>query len=527
MRLPGFNASSSLYRTSSHYGIAVGGNNDPATIGIQPLAVSPVASPRQLLPEVIQPFPHVLCQPCSVDQSGQCTKYCVFCPDPFPDERCRASFLPCSASECCPAGQEPCYVGGTNKFCCPPGQTCCDPETHFCCPLWHSCCDAESKLCCPPFQSCCFDVCCPTGTDCCGSLCCPTGQCCNGVCCPTGQSCCNGLCCPTGQCCSGACCPTGPCCNDVCCTPEQTCFNGCCATNTSGLTLSSNSNFLLINGNCQNMKDLKVSLNITQDMVAAVTPSGGGTATQNGGFDLQLNAYNPAGPTTSWMQYIFLISSNEINYQVQYWDPTAACGCGHTVCDCTGPLVNLNGTVLSLSSNTIPAGYVLEIALNNDSTGNITGATFSVTDNNGTTNSKTATLDANHQFPIVAFEANVVGPDNASNSQFSSGAGTITYEISNGQLCVEGGLPDASCNTPGSKLVHTAETSNVTYGPIGPPCCAAALTQSVSSPSQPPPPTPCCPPRRPMCCGVCRPRQPAGTGSICDGTCIGRGEQCP
>jgi hypothetical protein len=117
----------------------------------------------------------------------------------------------------------------------------------------------------------------------------------------------------------------------------------------------------------------------------------------------------------------------------------------------TGPLVFQQGTVLSLPNNTVPAGYALEIDLINDSAGNITGATFSVTDNTGkTTSVSSPTLDANQQFPIVAFQVNVVGPDNESDSQFYSGAGTITYEISNGQLCVEGGLPDTCSNSLGS-----------------------------------------------------------------------------
>jgi hypothetical protein len=230
------------------------------------------------------------------------------------------------------------------------------------------------------------------------------------------------------------------------------------------------------------MKDLKVSLKVTQDMVAAVTPAGGGTPTQNGGFTLQLNAYNPAGPTTSWMQYVFLISGNAIKYQVQYWDIATACAClpGPGSCNCTGPLVNLNGTVLSLPSNTVPANYVLEIDLNNDGVGNINGVTFSVKDNNGNTKSAPVTLDANHQFPIVAFQVNVVGPDNSSYSQFSSGGGTITYEISNGQLCVEGGLPDLCSKSSGSGT-PTGETSNATYWPIEAPCCASELTQSLST----------------------------------------------
>lgn len=85
-------------------------------------------------------------------------------------------------------------------------------------------------------------------------------------------------------------------------------------------------------------------------------------------------------------------------------------------------------------------------------------------------------MDPSYQFPIVAFEVNVVGPDNSSNSAFSSGAGTITYE-SSGQLCVEGGLPK-SCS---GNRTFTAETSNANYAIIGPPCCGSSLQQSVTT----------------------------------------------
>jgi hypothetical protein len=512
MRLPRLTASSSLYRTSSsHYRVAVGGNNALGTTG----AESPIAS----RPEVIHPFPHLLCQPCSLDTSGQCTQYCVHCPTPFPSPQCSVSFTPCAASECCGSGQEPCYVPGKSQSCCSPGYSCCNPETNFCCPTEESCCGGA---CCPIGTACCGGVCCGSGECGCNGLCCPTGQCCNGACCSADQSCCDGVCClagqccngvccqagesccveptggsvccSTGQCCNGVCCTTGTdrCCNGVCCPPDQcgcsgacclagqTCFNGCCATNTAGLTLSSGSNYLLSNG-CQNIQGLKVFLDVTQDMVAAVTPFGGGPATQNGGFAMQLNAYNPEGPTTDWMQYIFLISGNAINYQVQYWDLAAACACGHAVCDCTGPLVNEFGTLLSLPSNTVPAGYALDIELASETnTGNITGATFTVSDGKGNTKSSTVTLDANHQFPIVAFQVNVVGPDNASSSQFSSGAGTIFYAVSSGQLCVEGGLPDLCSKSSGSDR-GTAETSNAVYGPIEAPCCASELSQSLST----------------------------------------------
>jgi hypothetical protein len=452
MRLPGFNASSSLYRTSSHYRIAVGGEKDLGTTGIPPLAASPFPS----RPEVIQPFPHVLCQPCEVEQSGQCTRYCVFCPGPYPDERCTAAFLPCAASECCAPGQDPCYVSGKSQFCCPPGRSCCDPETNFCCPPGQSCCDPDNKVCCPPGQSCCYGVCCP---------------------------------------------------------PGQACFNGCCATNTGGLTLSSRSNYVLSNG-CQDIQGLNVSLSIAQPMVAAVTPSDGGTPTPNGGFTMQLNAHNPSGPGTSWMQYIFLIHGNgAIDAQIQYWNMEAFYSCvsnckqtcvnqGGNVsrcqaqCNCVNPqtqTVQLSQHILDLPSNTVPQDYVLEIALNYDPISdtnqnpgpNVNGATFTVYEYPGQSppaGQQTIPVDSDKHFPIVAFQVDIGGPDNGSFSQFSSGAGTITYGISAGQLCVEGGLPDLCSNSSGSGT-ETAETSNAAYGTIGSPCCASQLTQSLAFPN--------------------------------------------
>jgi hypothetical protein len=379
MSTPGFTAEHSLYRTCRNY----------CTFGTHPQANGMTL---QLLPSQIPPPIH----PCGL--------------------------------------LVPCYVSGTTVFCCPPGQSCCDPDTNTCC-LPGQCCNGE---CCSPGHACC-----------------------NGECCGLpGWSCCNGECCPPGQCCNGICCPNGVCCNGVCCSGNQACFNGCCASYTVGLTPNGNNNYIFMssaNGNiCQNILGLKVSLNVTQDMVATVT--GGGTTTQNGGFSMQLNAYpGVSSPTTDWMQYVFIISGNAINSQVQYWDLTAWQSCltncdqkclnrGQNVNQCqancpgqcvnsTNVPVNSSQRILDLFSNTIPAGYVLEIDLNNDATGNITGATFTVTDNNGNTTSRSTTLPANQQFPIVGFQVDLVGPDNSQNSQFSSGAGTITYEISDGQLC--------------------------------------------------------------------------------------------
>jgi len=229
-------------------------------------------------------------------------------------------------------------------------------------------------------------------------------------------------------------------------------------------------------------------------MVATVTFQDG-TTIPNGGFSIQLNAYNPpASDGTDWMQYILLVAGNAITAFVQYHNTSAetACiaNCNSACADainvqqcrnqcrfsCRHVTFNSNSPVIPmLPSNAIPAGYVFEIDLNNDSSGNIMGATFEVTDNNGNKASTTIPVDASHLFTIEGFQVNVVGPDNRADSNFSSGTGVITYTAL-GQLVVEGGLPDM-CIGSGAL---TGETSNVKYGMVGPPCCSGEIVQSFS-----------------------------------------------
>jgi hypothetical protein len=346
---------------------------------------------------------------------------------------------------------------------------------------WH--CEINYKT----AEECCYG---PTGATICCPIPCPTR--CDGLCvdsstdsnncggcgnqCSSGEVCCNGVCCAAAQCCDGGvCCPAGTGCV----------YGGCCVPNAGALRLNSNSNYVIANctypnlGDCQSIEGLNVAFQVEDDMVAAVTPYAGGSSSQNGGFTIQLNANNPVGPATTGMQYVFLISGNQIQWQVQYWGVNPSTGK-------ESDLYPQGGTILSsLPSNTIPAGYLFEIQLNNDFNGNVSGGTFNVTDNHGKKAPPAKfTIDQNYLYPIRAFEVDIVGPDNSQCSEFSSGGGTLTYSATNGELCVAGGWPGV-CSTVGA---YTCETSNATYGPTyatygrptSPTCCSGELSQSVS-----------------------------------------------
>lgn len=243
---------------------------------------------------------------------------------------------------------------------------------------------------------------------------------------------------------------------------------------------NSNGNILLGGNNCQPLSSLIVSLHVTQDMLA--TTSGGdlnGTTVPNGGFSLQLNATPPQGPNDPvyWLQYLIVIKGNRAFIFPQYWYPRPAVP-GEGVHEPP------ETTILNLPSNMIPAGWVLTIALTNDPvTGNVTGANFSVTDNAGTVTTVPmamptySTSNSLNNTPILApaevFLVNVVGPPSYENSNFSSGAGYITYGVSNGQL---GSTLASACG-----VLTTTESSNASYGMISP-SIGSTLVQPLTTP---------------------------------------------
>src|SRR5271156_783359 len=237
--------------------------------------------------------------------------------------------------------------------------------------------------------------------------------------------------------------------------------------------LGSTSNYILYS-DCESLLGVSVTINVTQDIVCE-SASGSTTGSNIIGFGFQLNAYSPVNAPTAWQQYAVAVWGNELMGCVDNWFPPI-----HTL-DGAIP-ISIFSDFLKLTavpSGTIPAGYQIKIALQNDSTGNVTGATYVITDNQGKTQAKeilTLTsisgVTSVDLAPIIAFELNLVGPVHSENAVLSSGAGTIVYAASSALTVLN---QEPSCAQPG---YTTAETANSFYGVLAAASRSNTLVQS-------------------------------------------------
>jgi hypothetical protein len=174
------------------------------------------------------------------------------------------------------------------------------------------------------------------------------------------------------------------------------------------------------------------------------------------------------------MQYIIIISGDQASPWIQYFDNSGINNPGNTAF-ATLP-----------KHNTLPAGWSLEIALGNDSSGNVNSINLSVIDDQGgvvgsqsmplPTHSTTGSQALD---PIMAFTVNVVSPPGTSSTSFTSGSGCITYEVPDGSdsICAVQNINNCPTLAP---ITSTTENSNLFYGPIKP-NCDTTLGQAVSA----------------------------------------------
>jgi virginiamycin B lyase len=212
---------------------------------------------------------------------------------------------------------------------------------------------------------------------------------------------------------------------------------------------------------CASLRGVQVTIEVSTALVGS-----------SGGFSFQLNANSQgklkdgSAPKIVWQQYFIVVGSKNMLFGINNWTTKGLAT--------NSPLINPTGTppLPILGSHplpTMPEGYKLTVALENDPKDNINGVTFTVVDNKGNTHVQKIgpfTLVTGGPAteadlaPIVSFELDIVGPGNGNCTEFSSGAGTITYNASIALTPLDQIPPCAVANTT------TGETSNSVYGSL-------------------------------------------------------------
>jgi hypothetical protein len=244
--------------------------------------------------------------------------------------------------------------------------------------------------------------------------------------------------------------------------------------------LGSYANYIL-NSDSEPLRDVQVSIKVKQKLIAKKTTAPAPASMEEPiGFSFQLNANSRtlkdgSSPKIVWQQYAIEVGTN-ISFSINNWTASELAeppNKGNPLIDPETP--PMPPPVSLPEPHTIPAEYTLTITLGNDENDNVRYVTFVVADNNGKTlgnpqpidliglplSTGEGTVTTADLAPIVAFELDIVGPDNGQHTEFSSGGGLITYSAST-PLTALGAIPTkhaAGTNT-------TGETSNSIYGTL-------------------------------------------------------------
>ena len=223
MRLPGFNAETSLYKTSRHYRMT--GKFGQAYGTIYPtLSISNLFKTSLAFIDLISTSlgdSFYVDRPSPISVKG-CWRQCLGS-IPCADESCRrqrdfSCTRKCGPVPCSKPGQTPCHFGR----CCEAGEVCtldgCFHPNSVCRDVY-----GDDRLC---LGRCLPSGCCPTGNVVCNNRCCEIGWSCTSAgCCPPGVCCESTACPPDKFCCGGKiCCPDGAECRPINGTSEYGCF---------------------------------------------------------------------------------------------------------------------------------------------------------------------------------------------------------------------------------------------------------------------------------------------------------------
>ena len=258
--------------------------------------------------------------------------------------------------------------------------------------------------------------------------------------------------------------------------------------------LGNNSNYWIYGGG-KALTGVSAEIAISQDLVYESTNRG-----NSKGFSFQLNAFSQVGSNIipGWQQFIYNVNTanspaTDFNGQFENWPANSTI---NGISTGGSDLINLWSDVKTLQTGSVagvPTGWKLNISLGTDSSSRVSSATFTVTEPNGTTDSRTIyTVGQNPPeqldnslpvklrgpitdadiAPILAFQLVLVGPDGCG-VNLASGAGSITYKADQ---------PLTAVNTPPTTInnVWTGEEANSVYSTI----LVGAATDTPNTPTQ-------------------------------------------
>jgi len=220
-------------------------------------------------------------------------------------------------------------------------------------------------------------------------------------------------------------------------------------------------NYIVANGSsCATLTGVQATIYVTEDLV---WQSSQDTSTKNfgQGFSIQLNAETKNGDWLTWLQFVVTLQGTSLQSWINLWS-----GSNNNANLVWDPPENNLATMPQ--AGRIPAGYTIIIALQNDNSGNVTSATWKVTDNTGRevgSNSQSLAkpsggIAANDLSPVASFQVTFGGDDNGSHATFSSGAGLVILAADQ-TMTVDTAYPTCIGFISG-----TAETSNIAYGEL-------------------------------------------------------------
>jgi len=219
-------------------------------------------------------------------------------------------------------------------------------------------------------------------------------------------------------------------------------------------------NYILANGSsCATLTGVKATIYMTEDLVWESSPAGTPV-----GFSIQLNAETNNNQPLDWLQFIVHMGDDQglwpwINIWKGGSDPTI-------VWDQSVA----NSVATMPQAARIPAGYSIVIALQNDSEGRVTGATWTVLDSSGNSvgsvNYPLSTADGGGVPPsdlstVASFQVTFGGAMDRAHATFSSGEGVIILQADQ-PMNVDTSYPTCIGYVDG-----TGETSNIGYGALG------------------------------------------------------------